>query len=323
MSSSQKLFREQKFVEFLDSQAVIPRPPRRRSSRPSCREDRKAAETLIKIANTPAHRITSRSNRRYLGRYLGPIARKSGSAMPLLGQPGFAGEFPHWLNPLERGPIEPPPPAPPRPGRPSRRARAGGAARALSGRASIRSSATRWCVAGWGRARPRRRRHRQDAGADHAHRPQSSPPAARGPPRSSPSPSPTRPAREMKTRVGMMVGQVVEGMPWLGTFPFDRRQDPAPARRAGRPEGPISPSSTPTIRCACSSRYCRPRAIDEKRWPGRVLGQLIDGWKNRGLTPRPGAPRRGRELRQQGQEALCRLSGAPEGAQRPPTSATS
>src|SRR6201982_2024525 len=25
-------------------------------------------------------------------------------------------------------------------------------------------------------------------------------------------------AREMKTRVGMMVGQVVEGMPWLGTF---------------------------------------------------------------------------------------------------------
>src|SRR5207253_9514619 len=25
-------------------------------------------------------------------------------------------------------------------------------------------------------------------------------------------------AREMKTRVGIMVGQVVEGMPWLGTF---------------------------------------------------------------------------------------------------------
>src|ERR1700687_4785542 len=25
-------------------------------------------------------------------------------------------------------------------------------------------------------------------------------------------------AREMKTRVGLMVGQVVEGMPWMGTF---------------------------------------------------------------------------------------------------------
>src|SRR5690606_28396837 len=25
--------------------------------------------------------------------------------------------------------------------------------------------------------------------------------------------------------------------------------------------------------------------IDEKRWPARVLASLIDGWKNRGLTP--------------------------------------
>ena len=25
--------------------------------------------------------------------------------------------------------------------------------------------------------------------------------------------------------------------------------------------------------------------LDEKRWPGRVLAQLIDSWKNRGLTP--------------------------------------
>jgi len=26
--------------------------------------------------------------------------------------------------------------------------------------------------------------------------------------------------------------------------------------------------------------------IDEKRWPARVLASLIDGWKNRGLTPK-------------------------------------
>ncbi len=25
--------------------------------------------------------------------------------------------------------------------------------------------------------------------------------------------------------------------------------------------------------------------IDEKRWPARVLASMIDGWKNRGLTP--------------------------------------
>ena len=25
--------------------------------------------------------------------------------------------------------------------------------------------------------------------------------------------------------------------------------------------------------------------LDEKRWPARVLAMLIDGWKNRGLTP--------------------------------------
>src|SRR4249919_1008890 len=25
--------------------------------------------------------------------------------------------------------------------------------------------------------------------------------------------------------------------------------------------------------------------LDEKRWPGRVFAQIVDGWKNRGLTP--------------------------------------
>ena len=25
--------------------------------------------------------------------------------------------------------------------------------------------------------------------------------------------------------------------------------------------------------------------IDEKRWPARMLAAMIDGWKNRGLTP--------------------------------------
>jgi len=55
--------------------------------------------------------------------------------------------------------------------------------------------------------------------------------------------------------------------------------------------------------------------IDEKRWPARVLAGLIDGWKNRGLTPEQ-VPAGERELcRRQGQEALHRLSGAAQGAQ--------
>ena len=43
-------------------------------------------------------------------------------------------------------------------------------------------------------------------------------------------------AREMKHRVGRLVGGVVEGMPWLGTFHSLSREDPAPPRRAGRAE---------------------------------------------------------------------------------------
>jgi DNA helicase-2/ATP-dependent DNA helicase PcrA len=29
--------------------------------------------------------------------------------------------------------------------------------------------------------------------------------------------------------------------------------------------------------------------IDDKRWPARMLAGMIDGWKNRGLTPSAGA----------------------------------
>ena len=38
----------------------------------------------------------------------------------------------------------------------------------------------------------------------------------------------------MKERIGALIGGVVEGMQWLGTFHSIGAQDPAPPRRAGR-----------------------------------------------------------------------------------------
>jgi len=48
-----KLFREPKFVEFLDKQAVVSAPNTPQEFTAFLREDRKAAESLIRIANTP------------------------------------------------------------------------------------------------------------------------------------------------------------------------------------------------------------------------------------------------------------------------------
>ena len=91
-------------------------------------------------------------------------------------------------------------------------------------------------------------------------------------------------AREMKQRVGAMVGQVVEGMPWLGTFhsigvKILRRH----AELVGlKPEFTILDVDD-QIRLL--KQLLEGENIDEKRWPARVLAGLLDSWKNRGLTP--------------------------------------
>ncbi|MFY9828887.1 MAG: UvrD-helicase domain-containing protein, partial [Rhodoplanes sp.] len=91
-------------------------------------------------------------------------------------------------------------------------------------------------------------------------------------------------AREMKARVGHMVGEVVEGMPWLGTFhsigaKILRRH----AELVGlKPDFTILDTDD-QIRLL--KQLLAAENIDEKRWPARVLASLIDGWKNRGLTP--------------------------------------
>jgi DNA helicase II / ATP-dependent DNA helicase PcrA len=91
-------------------------------------------------------------------------------------------------------------------------------------------------------------------------------------------------AREMKQRVGTMVGQIVEGMPWLGTFhsigvKILRRH----AELVGlKPDFTILDQDD---QIRLMKQLLGAENIDEKRWPARVLAGLIDSWKNRGLTP--------------------------------------
>ncbi|HEY7247303.1 MAG TPA: UvrD-helicase domain-containing protein [Xanthobacteraceae bacterium] len=91
-------------------------------------------------------------------------------------------------------------------------------------------------------------------------------------------------AREMKARVGAMVGQVVEGMPWLGTFhsigaKILRRH----AELLGlKPDFTILDTED---QLRLLKQQLAAENIDEKRWPARALADVIDNWKNRGLLP--------------------------------------
>ena len=91
-------------------------------------------------------------------------------------------------------------------------------------------------------------------------------------------------AREMKARIGKYVGQVVEGMPWLGTF------HAIGVKILRRHAELIGLKSDFTIldvadQIRLLKQLLDADGIDEKRWPARVLAGLIDHWKNRGLTP--------------------------------------
>jgi DNA helicase II / ATP-dependent DNA helicase PcrA len=91
-------------------------------------------------------------------------------------------------------------------------------------------------------------------------------------------------AREMKQRVGAMVGQIVEGMPWLGTFhsigvKMLRRH----AELVGLKSDFTILDTDDQIRLM--RQLLEVEGIDDKRWPARMLAGLIDSWKNRGLAP--------------------------------------
>lgn len=92
-------------------------------------------------------------------------------------------------------------------------------------------------------------------------------------------------AREMKERVGRIIGDAVEGMPWLGTF------HSIGAKMLRRHAELVGLQSNFTIldtddQIRLLKQVIQLADLDEKRWPARQLGGLIDQWKNKGLTPR-------------------------------------
>jgi len=91
-------------------------------------------------------------------------------------------------------------------------------------------------------------------------------------------------AREMKERIGLLVGEAVEGMPWLGTFhsigvKILRRH----AEMAGLKSDFTILDTDDQIRLI--KQLIQAEGLDDKRWPARQFAQMIDGWKNKGLAP--------------------------------------
>ncbi|MDJ1158590.1 UvrD-helicase domain-containing protein [Chelatococcus sp. SYSU_G07232] len=91
-------------------------------------------------------------------------------------------------------------------------------------------------------------------------------------------------AREMKERVGILLGGIAEGMPWLGTFhaigtKILRRH----AELVGLKSDFTILDTDDQIRLM--KQVIQAEGVDEKRWPARQLAGFIDGWKNRALAP--------------------------------------
>ncbi|KXF76840.1 ATP-dependent DNA helicase [Paramesorhizobium deserti] len=122
-------------------------------------------------------------------------------------------------------------------------------------------------------------------------------------------------AREMKERIGVLVGGAVEGMPWLGTFhsigvKLLRRH----AELAGLKSDFTILDTDDVIRLI--KQLIQAEGLDDKRWPARTFANMIDGWKNKGLGPseipegdaRSFANGKGRQLYQAYQDRLKTLN---------------
>ncbi|TKT80129.1 UvrD-helicase domain-containing protein [Aquamicrobium sp. LC103] len=122
-------------------------------------------------------------------------------------------------------------------------------------------------------------------------------------------------AREMKSRIGVLVGEQVEGMPWLGTFhsigvKLLRRH----AELVGLRSDFTILDTDDVIRLI--KQLIQAEGLDDKRWPARQFAMMIDGWKNKGLGPaeipegdaRSFANGKGRELYKAYQDRLLTLN---------------
>jgi DNA helicase-2/ATP-dependent DNA helicase PcrA len=91
-------------------------------------------------------------------------------------------------------------------------------------------------------------------------------------------------AREMRERVSSLFGHAVEGMPWLGTFhSIAAKILRIHAELVGLKSSFTILDTDDQIRLL--KQIIKAENIDEKRWTPRYLAALIDGWKNKGLTP--------------------------------------
>ncbi|MDB5539470.1 MAG: UvrD, partial [Devosia sp.] len=91
-------------------------------------------------------------------------------------------------------------------------------------------------------------------------------------------------AREMKERIGKLVGEGVEGMPWLGTFhSIGARLLRRHAALVGlKPDFTILDTDD---QVRLIKQLLAAANIDEKRWPAKQFAGMMDNWKNRGLLP--------------------------------------
>ncbi|MCX2697775.1 MULTISPECIES: ATP-dependent helicase [Ochrobactrum] len=122
-------------------------------------------------------------------------------------------------------------------------------------------------------------------------------------------------AREMKERIGHLVGGAVEGMPWLGTF------HSIGVKLLRRHAELVNLTSDFTILdtddvIRLIKQLIQAEGLDDKRWPARTFANMIDGWKNKGFGPadipegdaRSFGNGKGRELYQAYQERLRTLN---------------
>ncbi|MBB3975311.1 DNA helicase-2/ATP-dependent DNA helicase PcrA [Rhizobium azooxidifex] len=91
-------------------------------------------------------------------------------------------------------------------------------------------------------------------------------------------------AREMKERIGLLVGGAVEGMPWLGTFhsigvKLLRRH----AELVGLRSDFTILDTDDVVRLI--KQIIQAEGLDDKRWPAKQFAGMIDTWKNKALDP--------------------------------------